>query len=69
MAYVFDTQNVATTKITDETDTTFNLKGINGVTNNADSIMAGLSSILDIVGWQVKDVTRVVSQDIVEEGE
>lgn len=69
MAYVFETQNVATTKITDETDTTFNLKGINGVTNNADSIMAGLSSILDIVGWQVKDVTRVVSQDIVEEGE
>lgn len=67
MAYVFETQNNATTKITDETNTTFNLKGINGVTNNADSIMAGLSSILDIVGWQVQDVTRVVSQDIVEE--
>jgi len=67
MAYVFETQNNATTKITDETNTTFNLKGINGATNNADSIMAGLSSILDIVGWQVQDVTRVISQDIVEE--
>ena len=67
MAYVFDTQHNATAKVTDETDTTFNLKGINGTTNNADSIMAGLSSMLDIVGWQVQDVTRVVSQDIVEE--
>jgi len=67
MAYVFDTQKTATAKVTDETDTTFNLKGINGVTSNADSIMAGLSAILDVVGWQVQDVTRVVNQDIVEE--
>ena len=67
MAHIFETQHNATTKVTDETDTTFNLKGINGTTNNADSIMAGLSSMLDIAGWQVHDVTRVVSQDIVEE--
>lgn len=67
MPYVFENQNTATTKITDETDTTFNLKGINGTTNDANIIMAGLSSMLDIVGWQVQDVTRVVNQDIVEE--
>lgn len=67
MAYVFETQNNATTKITDETNTTFNLKGINGTTNDANIIMGGLSIMLDIVGWQVTDVTRVVNQDIVEE--
>lgn len=67
MAYVFETQNTATTKITDETNTTFNLKGINGTTNDANIIMGGLSIMLDIVGWQVTDVTRVVNQDIIEE--
>lgn len=67
MAYVFENQNTATAKITDETNTTFNLKGISGNLNNADSIMAGLSTMLDVVSWQIQDVTRVVNQDIVEE--
>lgn len=67
MAYVFETKSNASVKIVDETNTNFQLKGINGTTNDADAIIGGLSTMLDIVGWQLTDVTRIVNQDIVEE--
>lgn len=67
MALIFENQKTASTKITDETNTTFTLKGINGTTQDAAAVIGGLSYMLDIVGWQVQDVTRVVNQDIVEE--
>lgn len=66
MAYEFKNQYTAKTKITDETDSTFTLTGINGVTTDATAVMGGLSILLDIVGWTVADAQRVITQDIEE---
>lgn len=66
MAYEFTNQNTAKAKITDETMSEFTLTGINGVTNDADAVMGGLSTLLDIVGWTVADAQRIVTQDIDE---
>lgn len=71
MAYVFENQNVSSTKATitgaDTTGTeifTHNLTGINGAQNNADSIMAGINELYGIVGWSTNELTRTVKQDV-----
>lgn len=66
MAYEFNSQYTAKAKITDETDSSFTLTGINGKTNDATAVMGGLSYLLDIVGWTVADAQRVITQDIEE---
>lgn len=67
MSYVFSDQIISKAKITDELNSTFTINGINGTITSADSIMGGLSYLLDIVGWSVQDAVRIVNQDIVEE--
>lgn len=61
-------QNQVQSKVimTDEENNSYNIAGINGTISSADSVVGGLSAILDIVGWQVNDVVRVVNQDVVE---
>ena len=61
-------QNQVQSKVimTDEENNSYNIAGINGTISSADSVVGGLSAILDIVGWQVHDVVRVVNQDVVE---
>ena len=66
MAYRFNNQYTAKAKIQDDTESEFTLTGINGATDNADSIMSGLTILLDIVGWGVQDAQRIVTQDIEE---
>lgn len=66
MAYQFTNQNTAKATIQDDTQTKFTLTGINGKTNDADAVMGGLSTLLDIVGWGIQDVQRIVTQDIEE---
>lgn len=68
MAYQFVNRSSGKTQITDETNAVFTLNGINTKTDDADMIMDGLETLLDIVGWTIADVNRVVTQDI-EEGE
>lgn len=63
----FENQVKAKVVLTDELGNTINIAGINGTISSADSIIGGLSAILDVVGWQVNDVVRVVNQSIVEE--
>lgn len=67
MAYTFETEHSGTVQIVDETNTKFKLQGINGTTNDADAIIEGLTTMLDIVGWTLQDVTRIVNQNIIEE--
>lgn len=67
MAYVFSDEVLAKIKITDEQGNDFTLNGINATETSADSIHAGVSAILDIVGWEIDTATRIVNQDIVEE--
>lgn len=69
MAYVFSEEMLAKIKITDENGDDITLNGINAREKSADSIRAGVSEILHIVNWQVKDAVRIVNQAIVEEGE
>lgn len=64
--YAFKNQTVGKANVTDETDTTFTLQGINSDTNDANIIMGGISTLLWIVNWQAQNVTRITSQDIVE---
>ena len=61
-------QNQVQSKVimTDEENNSYNIAGINGTISSADSVVGGLSAILDIVGWQVNDVVRVVNQNVVE---
>lgn len=66
MAYQFNNQYTAKAKIQDDTESEFTLTGINGVTNDADAVMGGLSILLDIVGWGIQDAQRIVTQDIDE---
>jgi len=66
MAYRFNNQYTAKAKIQDDTESEFTLTGINGATDNADSIMSGLTILLDIVGWGIQDAQRIVTQDIEE---
>lgn len=69
MAYQFVNQAEGKVTITDDQDNTFTLKQINSISNEnlaADSIMSGLATMLDIVGWSVQSCVRVVNQDIQE---
>ena len=69
MAYQFVNQAEGKVTITDDQDNTFTLKQINSISNEnlaADSIMSGLATMLDIVGWTVQSCVRVVNQDIQE---
>lgn len=67
MAYVFSDEVLAKIKITDEADNDFTLNGINAREASADSIRAGVATIIDIVGWQVNEAVRIVNQNIVED--
>lgn len=67
MAYIFQNQAQGKVQITDDSETSYTLTGIATGSNDANVLMGGLSIMLDIVGWTVGDVTRVVSQDVVEE--
>lgn len=66
MAYQFVNRSTGKSQVTDENDSTFTLAGINTSTTDANVIMGGLSTLLDIVGWTVQDANRVVTQDIEE---
>lgn len=66
MAYQFVNRSTGKSQVTDENDSTFTLAGINTSTTDANVIMGGLSTLLDIVGWTVADANRVVTQDIEE---
>ena len=66
MAYQFVNRSTGKSQITDENASTFTLAGINTATTDANVIMGGLSTLLDIVGWTVADANRVVTQDIEE---
>lgn len=67
MGYVFTNQGVGKAQITDDSDGTLTLAGINTSTDNANQFMAGISQMLGIVGWSVQDAVRIVNQDVVEE--
>lgn len=69
MAYQFVNQAEGKVTITDEQNNTFTLKQINSISNEnvaADSIMSGLATMLDIVGWSVQSCVRNVNQNIEE---
>lgn len=66
MAYQFQNQAQGKVIVTDMNQDQFTINGINTRQESADSIMAGLSTLLDIVDWTVEDAVRVVNQDIVE---
>lgn len=66
MAYQFVNRSTGKSQVTDENSTIFTLNGINTSTTDANVIMSGLSTLLDIVGWTVQDANRVVTQDIEE---
>lgn len=67
MAYQFSNQVTAKMSITDETETKFSIQGINARETNADIIMAGLTEMLDVVGWSISEAQRIITQDVVEE--
>lgn len=67
MAYVFSNQKTGKVKVTDENSNDFTLSGINTKETDANVMMAGLSYMLDIVGWKVTDAVRIVNQDVIEE--
>lgn len=67
MAYVFNNQVIAKATITDEEDNKFTMQGIAANETDANVIMGGMSSLLGIVGWSIKDAVRVINQDIEEE--
>lgn len=71
MAYVFENQNIASTKATvqgadvaEQTTFTHNLNCVNGAENSADSIMAGINQLYGIVGWSTTDLVRTVKQNV-----
>lgn len=68
MAYEFDNQIVAKMKIAEDASgqEAITLSGVNGKETNADSIMAGINSLLDIVGWNVGYAVRIVDQKVEE---
>ncbi len=72
MSYVFNTQNLATTKATvsgagtDSGVANHNLSGINATLASADSVMSAMSDLYGIVGFTVDNLTRTVKQDVNE---
>lgn len=69
MAYVFSDQVLAKASITDTDHQTFTIQGIAATETDANIVRGGISTLLDIVGWSIKDAVRVVNQDIVEDSE
>lgn len=73
MAYSFSTQIIGSTKtklVGESKEHTIN--GVNSRLSNADSLMAGLSSMYDIVGWQIQNVdtpvVRTNKEDVIDNG-
>lgn len=66
MAYQFTNQATGQAKITDDLNTTLSLKGINTQNDNADNFMSALTTLLDVVGWNINDAKRIVTQDVEE---
>ena len=69
MAYQFVNQAEGKVTITDKQDNTFTLKQINSISNDslaASSLMSGLATMLDIVGWNVQSCVRNVNQNVEE---
>lgn len=70
MAYVFENQNLGSTKATvsgsssESGELVHSMSGINAKETSADSIMAGIGELYDIVGWTVTDLTRTVKQNV-----
>lgn len=67
MAYVFTNEGVGKAKITDETETTLTLAGINTSGNDANQFMNGITIMLGLVGWTIQDAVRIVNQDVEEQ--
>lgn len=67
MAYKFTNQNVGKATIKDEESNSFSLNGINTKNDDANVMMSGLSIMLGIVGWEIQDASRIVTQDVEEE--
>lgn len=65
--YIFSNQTTGKAQVTDENDNTFTITGINTREQDANVMMAGLSYLLDVVGWKVTDAVRIVNQDVIEE--
>lgn len=68
MAYQFEDQIVAKMKLSEDASgqEAITLSGVNGQETNADSIMAGINSLLGIVGWNVGYAVRIVNQNVQE---
>jgi len=66
MAYQFTNRTTGKSQITDDSDAAITLNGINTTTTDANVIMSGLTQLLGLVGWTIKDANRVVTQDIEE---
>lgn len=65
--YIFSNQSTGKVQVTDENDNKFTITGINTREQDANIMMAGLSYLLDVVGWSVTDAVRIVNQDVIEE--
>ena len=70
MAYKFENQDVSktTSKFSNE-NLTHTLQGINSSESSADVVVAGLSYLYGIVGWDLRptSVVRVVNEDVVND--
>lgn len=68
MAYEFNNEIVAKMKVAEDASgqEAITLSGVNGQQTNADSIMSGIGSLLDIVGWNAGYAVRIVNQKVEE---
>lgn len=66
MAYQFTNRTTGKSQITDDSNTDITLNGINTTTTDANVIMSGLTQLLGLVGWTIREANRVVTQDIEE---
>jgi len=70
MSYNFENQQNASTRASvrgGDFDLAFdvhNMSQINGKESDANVVMAGLSTMYNIVGWTVDDVVRTVKQNV-----
>lgn len=73
MAYVFETESAATLKFTksENTERTMTLQGINATLPSADSIVAGIQTLLWITDqaadYEPTDGVRTVKQNVNEQ--
>lgn len=68
MAYEFSNEIVARMKVAEDASgqEAITLSGVNGQETNANSIMGGISALLDIVGWNAGYAVRIINQDVEE---